>query len=197
MGRQYSHHSSGLYLSSRVIVKTARRKQDRSAQRGSALKCEDIESDLCEEPSASELAWVRACVRVCTWAFKINGHPLIQDGLINHYLLITCQETGALWRPPNYSSSQPNGMNRDRNAKANQGAGALQKYHRECALAWMDEVGGSGMVDAQLWLGLGCASGGGGSVCVVAPCGWGRLDSTVHWSEKSSVWDISHTIPVC
>lgn len=118
---------------------------------------------------------MRVCVCVCTWAFKINGHPLIQDGLINHYLLITCQETGALWRSPNYSSSQPNGMNRDRNAKANQGAGALQKYQRECALAWMDEVGGSGMADARLGLGLGCVSGGGGSAVRL-----GRLDSTVH-----------------
>lgn len=100
----------------------------------------------------SHLRQNSACLHM---GVKINGHPLIQDGLINHYLLITCQETGALWRSPNYSSSQPNGMNRDRNAKANQGAGALQKYHRECALAWMDEVGGSGMVDAQLWFGVG------------------------------------------
>lgn len=53
MGRQYSHHLSGLYLSLRVIVE--RRKQDGSAQCGSTLKCKDIESDLCEEPSASEL----------------------------------------------------------------------------------------------------------------------------------------------
>lgn len=49
--------------------------------------------------------------------------PLIQDGLINHCLLITCQEAGALWRSPNYSSSQPQWMNKDRNAKANQGSG--------------------------------------------------------------------------
>lgn len=62
MGRQDSHHLSGLYLSSRVIVKTATRKQDGSAQCGSTLKCKDIESDLCVEPSASELACVRACV---------------------------------------------------------------------------------------------------------------------------------------
>lgn len=49
--------------------------------------------------------------------------PLMHDGLINHCLLITCQEAGALWRSPNYSSSQPRRMNKDANAKANQGSG--------------------------------------------------------------------------
>lgn len=139
----------------------------------------------------------RARARVCTWAFKINGHPLIQDGLINHYLLITCQETGALWRSPNYSSSQPNGMNRDRNAKANQGAGALQKYHRECALAWMDEVGGSGMVDAHIRLGLGC-----GELRGVEAFVWKRRAVGAGWilrctEVRNLVYEISVTLFQC
>lgn len=88
-------------------------------------------------------------------------------------------------------------MNRDRNAKANQGAGALQKYHRECALAWMDEVGGSGMGDARLgsgWvgLGLGCLSGGGGSICVEAACG--RAGWILRCTEvRNLVYEISVT----
>lgn len=48
----------------------------------------------------------------------------------------------------------------------------------------MDEVG----------VGEGRCRNGGGAEWVV---GLGRLDSRVHWSEKSSVWDISHAIPMC
>lgn len=64
------------------------------------------------------------------------------DGLINHCLLITCQEAGALWRSPNYSSSQPRRMNKDGNAKANQGSAPCRNTAVKVVLVWTWEAGG-------------------------------------------------------